>query len=218
MTTRTTARFAILIFLLLSVGLSALAARPARWVKRDAWQNVPGIFAAMGVAGGAWVADVGARDGYLTLRLADAVDDRGRVWAVDIDDEALDRLRDTLDEEEIGNVVVVHSEPDDPKLPWSKFDSVVIVNAYHEMDKYASMLEHISRALKPRGRLVLVEAISDHLRGQSRSRQTSAHEIEIAYVKEEVREAGFEIVQARDPFVEENDGGKPMWLLVAVPR
>ena len=216
--TRKPGRTFILIFVLLMAGSATFGARPARWQERDEWQNVSGIFSAMGVCNDAWVADVGSKDGYLTLQLAEAVGPQGRVFAVDIDDDALERLRDRLADEEIGNVTTVHSETDDPKLPWRTFDAVVIVNAYHEMDEYASMLEHIRRALKPGGRLVVVDGISDGRRGKSRSRQTSSHEIDMKYVKQDLVEAGFEIVQSRDPFVVDRDDGDQVWLLAAVPR
>lgn len=218
MTTRKPSAIVILIFILLVACSAAEGARRERWEERDEWQNVPGIFSAMGVGLGARVADVGSRDGYLTLRLADAVGISGRVYAVDIDDEALERLHETLEDEDIGNVVTVLSETDDPKLPGRSFDAVVIVNAYHEMDQYASMLEHIRRALKPGGRLVVVDAISEGKRGESRSRQTSSHEIALDYVKQDLVEAGFEIVQSRDPFVDERDDGDQMWLVAAVVR
>ena len=58
------------------------------WAKRDKWQDVPGIFEAMAVQPGSHVADVGSREGYLTVRLAEAVGAEGRVYAVDIDGDA----------------------------------------------------------------------------------------------------------------------------------
>ena len=215
---RQSSRIMILLFILLTACFTAEGARRERWQERDEWQNVPGIFSAMGACRNAVVADVGSRDGYLTLRLADVVGDTGRVYAVDIDEEALDRLRDTLEDEGIKNVVTVHSESDNPKLPRGTFDAVVIVNAYHEMDEYEPMLEHVRRALKPGGRLVVVDAIDANHRGESRSSQTASHEIGLEYVKKDLVDAGFEIVQARDPFVDERDDGDQMWLLAAVPR
>lgn len=189
-------------------------AQSDRWERRDQWQNVSGIFEAMGAAEGNAVADIGARDGYLTVRLAEVVGASGRVYAVDIDADALRDLRHNLAVEDTSRVILVHSVPDDPRLPSGVLDAAVVVNAYHEFTAYAAMLAHIKAALKPGGRLVLVEPIAESRREASRSEQTSHHEIAIGYARADLEEAGFEIVDAQDPFVERRRRNDEMWLLV----
>ncbi|MFQ5572049.1 MAG: class I SAM-dependent methyltransferase [Rhodothermales bacterium] len=201
-------------FSLLLVAPSTCSGQNDRWVKRDAWQNVPGIFEAMDLREGSRVADVGARDGYLTVRLARAVGEHGHVYAVDIDRKALEDLRDNLADEDTSRVTLIHSVPDDPMLPEGTLDAVVVVNAYHEFRAYASMLDHIKAALKPGGRLVLVEPISDRRRDASRKQQMSSHEIALHFARADLKEAGFEILEERDPFIERTHNSDEMWLLV----
>src|SRR6187401_1281277 len=74
---------------------------------RDAWQRVPDIFAAMGVAEGSVVADIGAGGGYFTARLSKAVGATGRVYAVDVSSSALTGLRQRVGREGLTNVEVV---------------------------------------------------------------------------------------------------------------
>ena len=200
--------------LILFMHVPSACAQNDRWAKRDKWQDVPGIFEAMVVQPGSHVADVGARDGYLTVRLAEAVGAEGHVYAVDIDGDALKKLRKKLADEDTSRVTLVHSEPDDPMLPDGALDAVVVVNAYHEFEAYTSMLEHIKAALKPGGRLVLVEPISKSRRVAMREVQEDSHEIGISYARADLEAAGFDILDERDPFVKRKDNGDEMWLLV----
>jgi FkbM family methyltransferase len=81
--------------------------RAAQERGREQWQNVDLIFAEMGVRPGATVADIGAGDGFFTSRLARSVGGKGRVFAVDIDDAVMARLRKRLQEDGIDNVTIV---------------------------------------------------------------------------------------------------------------
>jgi precorrin-6B methylase 2 len=189
-------------------------AQNERWKARDAWQDVPGILEAMGVQEGSHVADVGARDGYLTVRLAAAVGPTGHVYAVDIDADALEKLQKNLAAEDTSRVTRIHSMPDDPMLPAERLDAAVVVNAYHEFKAYTAMLRHLKSALKPGGRLVLVEPLSSRRRDATRAEQADHHEIALAYARADLEAVGFEIVEARDPFVERRRQNDEMWLLV----
>jgi predicted methyltransferase len=182
---------------------------------RERWQKVDEIFAALRLTPGATVADVGSGDGFFTTRLARAVGASGRVIAVDIDDRALDRLRRRLEEQRIENVTVVKGAAGDPKLPEGALDAALIVNAYHEMREHQSILAAIRRALKPDGRLVLVEPVRDSRRGRPRDDQVRDHEIDPEYVLREARAAGFRIVGLVDPFTVRNEDVE--WLMALQP-
>ena len=195
----------------------AVAAPSAQESRRDAWQNVDGIFAAMNVKPGAVVADVGAGDGYFTTRLSKAVGESGKVYAVDVNPAQLVRLRNRVEEAGEGNVEIVQGELADPRLPAGVLDAALIVNAYHEMSEYASMLAQIKAALKPNGRLVIVEPISESRRHRPRAEQTKNHEIAMDLVLADVREAGFVAVAAQDPFVSRPNGRDVEWMLVLAP-
>lgn len=190
---------ACLACLLVGASLSAQERAPDESV-REQWQKVDQIFVAMGVREGATVADVGAGDGFFTSRLSRAVGAQGHVFAVDIDDKALERLRRRLQDEHVQNVTVIKGAPDDPQLPERELDAALIVNAYHEMPQYQSILAALRRALKPDGRLVIVEPVSESKRGRPRPDQIRDHEIDPEYVLQDARAAGFRVVGLQDPF------------------
>src|SRR5688572_29119148 len=125
-------------------------------VKRDDWQRVEDVFREMGVGSGSHVADLGAGGGYFTTRLAKAVGVQGRVYAVDVNPVSLRELREALPKD-LTNIEIVRAEEDDPKLPAGQLDAVLVVNAYHEFADYAAVLARVREALKPGGRLVLIE-------------------------------------------------------------
>jgi ubiquinone/menaquinone biosynthesis C-methylase UbiE len=106
---------------------------------------------------GATVADLGAGSGYFTTRLARAVGNTGKVYAVDIQQGMLDLLQKAVARERLTNVVPVLGAVNDPKLPAESLDLVLMVDVYHEFSEPQRMLQHIRTALKPGGRLVLLE-------------------------------------------------------------
>ncbi len=186
-------------------------------VSRDAWQRPDDIVAALGLVAGSRVADVGAGDGYFTTRLARAVGPEGRVLAVDIEQKMLDALKQLVEKEKLSNVDLIRAEADDPRLPNDSLDAVLIVQAYHEMVQHATVLGHIRKALKPTGRLVIVEQITDGLRDEQRARQIKAHELAPEYAVGELHAAGFR-VERLDGAFSRNPATKEMnWVIVAVP-
>lgn len=208
-------RIAMLAVPLLGVALGGARAQES---VREEWQRVPDVLAALAIGPGSHVADVGAGDGYFSVRLARAVGDSGRVYAVDISPEQLSRLRARLEREGIGNVEVIEGRPDDPRLPEAALDAALIVNAYHEMTEYPEMLGHLRRALKPGGRLVIVEPITPRLREATRDHQVDDHEIAPWFIEAELRGAGFHVVQLVDPFTTRGRGDAQESLIVALPR
>lgn len=103
------------------------------------------------------VADVGAGTGYHSWRLAEAVTSTGRVYAVEVQPEMLDRLGRNMAARALTNVVPVLGTSTDPRLPKGALDCILMVDVYHEFDRPCEMLERLCRALKPSGRLVFVE-------------------------------------------------------------
>lgn len=182
---------------------------------RDGWQRVPDVFAALEIGEGSHVADIGAGSGYFTVRLADQVGSSGRVYAVEIDESSLRRLRDRLDDDGFANVEVIRGEVDDPRLPRAALDAVLVVDAYHEMTQHQAMLERMREALVPGGRLVMLD-FSPPDPSTSRREQTARHRIAIEIAERELVEAGFEI-RARDADFAEADGYRRshQWMLVA---
>ncbi|HJR61140.1 MAG TPA: methyltransferase domain-containing protein [Vicinamibacterales bacterium] len=219
---RTNRRLAALLAgMALVIASPAFAEQSARGAhgeeQREAWQKVGGILEAMQVRPGAVVADVGAGDGFFTKRLAGAVGAEGRVFAVDVGADALRRLRKRVADEALSNVEVIEGAVDDPKLPAASIDAALIVNAYHEMTEHQAMLTKIRAALKPGGRLVIVEPISRSRRDSRRDEQTRNHEIAADFVREDARAAGFTQVLLQDPFTSRPQGQDEEWILVLTP-
>lgn len=179
-------------------------------------RNIDTLFEALQLHEGTWVADIGSREGFFTIRMAPKVGKSGHVFAVDIDHTALEDLHQNLDEHDISNVTPVYSISDNPMLPSGVLDAVLIRNTYHEFNAPLSMLSHIKRALKAGGRLVIAEPISDNLLDDSREQQARNHDIAVKYVKEDLAQAGFKVIQEMEQYSVNNRGTR-MWLLVAQP-
>jgi ubiquinone/menaquinone biosynthesis C-methylase UbiE len=103
------------------------------------------------------VADIGAGTGYYTFRLSKLVGPKGKVFAVDIQPEMLTFMRKRIWDAKIKNVDLVLGKIDDPKLPVSSTDTILLVDVYHEFSHPFEMTEAMVKALKPKGRLVFVE-------------------------------------------------------------
>lgn len=203
----------------LSMIVCALAGLAAQQqTNRDAWQKVDEVLAALDVRDGSRIADVGAGDGYFTIRLGRRVGPSGRVFAADVSDRALARLRGNVAREGLANVEPILSRQDDPQLP-GDLDAILVVNAYHEFKQPDALLRHFRAALRPGGPLVILEPISERRRGLARDDQTGAHEIDAQHVEAELRAAGFRVARLEDPFTS-RPAQPPIdeWLIVAIAR
>jgi len=106
---------------------------------------------------GASVADIGAGSGFITERLAARVGPTGRVFANDLQPQMLQILGRRLAQRNITNVTLVQGTIDDPKLDPASVDLEIMVDVYHELSQPQAMLRRLRAALKPGGRLVLLE-------------------------------------------------------------
>jgi len=104
------------------------------------------------------VADVGAGEGYYTVRLAPAVGRKGRVLAEDIVAEVRDSLSDRVQRENLDNVAVKLGTPDNPMLPPESFDRVFLVHMYHEVQSPYAFLWHMREGVKKDGIVVVVDS------------------------------------------------------------
>jgi protein-L-isoaspartate O-methyltransferase len=112
---------------------------------------------ALGIKPGQVVADVGAGSGYYTVRLAKQVGELGRVYATDVQPEMIAILQQRLSRERIDNVELVQSTEVNPRLPEGRFDLILMVDVYHELSRPQEVLRKLRTALKPDGRIVLIE-------------------------------------------------------------
>ena len=125
---------------------------------RDRLGEAEAVIAFAGVTPGMSVADIGAGEGYYTVRLARMVGAKGRVLAQDIVPETRDRLGVRVEREGLDNVTVRLGLSDDPKLPAASFDRIFLVHMYHEVEQPYPFLWHLRAGLKPGGLVVVVDA------------------------------------------------------------
>ena len=136
---------------------------------------------------GMTVADIGAGEGYYTVRLAARVGDKGRVLAQDIDSGALRRLGARVEREHLNAVSIQHGAQDDPRLPEGSFDRVLMIHMYHEIAEPYAFLWRLWPALKPGGSVVVVDA----------ERPTDQHGTPAALLLCEFKTAGFRLMAFR---------------------
>lgn len=132
----------------------------ASWLEREereAEENPTKLLELFELKPGDRIADIGVGSGYHTRRIAPIVGDEGQVYAVDIQPEMLDILIRGLTKEDITNVTPVLGQIEDTKLPPNLIDMAFMVDVYHECSHPFEMIQSICRALKPGGRLILVE-------------------------------------------------------------
>ena len=125
---------------------------------RDRLGEAEEVMRLAGVKPGMWVADIGAGEGYYTVRLAPLVGSKGRVLAEDIVPATRDRLAQRVQREKLDNVAVQLGLPDDPKLPAKSFDRVFLVHMYHEVTSPYAFLWHLREGLKDGGEVIVVDA------------------------------------------------------------
>jgi SAM-dependent methyltransferase len=125
---------------------------------RDRLGEAEAVIAFAGVAPGMSVADIGAGEGYYTVRLSHAVGPRGRVLAEDIVPAVRDRLALRVQRENLDNIFVRLGLPEDPKLPLAGFDRIFLVHMYHEVERPYEFLWHLRQGLKTDGLVVVVDA------------------------------------------------------------
>jgi len=151
----------------------ALPAPPARLFRqqdlglleapdRDQWQKPDQIMDALAIAEGSVVAELGAGGGWFTLRLATRVGPNGLVYAEDIQPGMIEGIARRMKAENLANVKPILGTPTDPRLP-PGLDAALIADAYHEMNEpsdpsvIVTLLRNIGSALKPQGRLGIVD-------------------------------------------------------------
>src|SRR5687767_143988 len=153
--------------------------------QRDNRNEATTVMDLAGVGDGMTVADIGAGEGYYTVRLAERVGPRGRVLAQDIDREALDRLGQRVLRERLDNVSVRLGTPDDPKLPENSFDRVFMVHMYHEVQEPYAFLWRMRSALRKGGQVIVVDV----------DRPTDEHGIPPQLLFCEFAAVGFKLVE-----------------------
>jgi SAM-dependent methyltransferase len=124
---------------------------------RDERGEATRVLDRLGVRAGMRVADIGAGDGYYTVRLARRLGRGATIYAEDVQAEYLERLRARLARERIEGVTLVHGAPRDPKLPAGGVDVAILAHVYHEIENPYEFLYRLHAALAPGARVAIID-------------------------------------------------------------
>ena len=182
--------------------------------KRDEWQRPVEVMDALAVKPGNRVADIGCGRGYFTFHLAAHVGAEGKVYAVDIDQEAINKVQERKEHEKFEQVEPILGASADPHLP-NDLDVVLIVDTYHEFREYDLMIQAVFRALKPGGRLAIIDGEAPA--GRPRTEYHRLHTIPAELVRREVTRHGFVFKESRPGFYDAEYGKKMYFLIFERP-
>lgn len=156
--------------------------------QRDSMGEAAKVMDLAEIRPGMTVADIGAGEGYYTVRLAERVGRKGRVLASDIDRDVLGRLGQRIERERLDNVSLKLGTPDDPRLPENSFDRIFLVHMYHEVQEPYAFLWRLWPSLREGGRVVVVDV----------DRPTSQHGIDPLLLSCEFERVGFKLDAFKD--------------------
>jgi len=208
----------VLLALFLLIGFAGIAFQSIRTLQRltiveadrDEWQRPSEVIRRLNLKKGSVVVDFGSGAGYFALKLSDAVGDTGKVVAVDIRSFSLLFLRMRALLQHKDNIRIIVGDPDDPHLGGAIVDAVLISNTYHELNNPQPILHHLSTALRPGGRLVIIDP-GPHL---ADSTSNPEHSAVPEIVEADLRREGFEILSRDDSFIQPA-AADSWWLIVA---
>jgi SAM-dependent methyltransferase len=150
---------------------------------RDAWQKPHAVIQALALQPAARVADIGAGTGYFSARLANMLP-QGRVYAVDVEPDMVRYLEARAKRENLRNLTAVAGAPDDPRLP-EKVDLILLVDVYHHIEDRARYFRALRGALRPGGRIAIIDFTLDSPQGPPRAARVAPQT-----VKTEMQAAG----------------------------
>ena len=190
-------------------------ARDAEWEKRDAWQRPTEVMDNLGIRAGSVVADVGAGGGYFTFHLASRVGPHGKVYAQDVLESQLEKIRERAKREGLSQIETILGNQSDPRLPPGALDAILLVLTYHEMENYDAMLVGMARALKPAGLLAVIDPQGEP--NQSRSSYAKEHKMSKELVLQDVARHGLRLVREANGFVSADDNSRLFFLIFEKP-
>jgi len=161
--------------------------------ERDSDERPETLLDALSIQPGMTVADVGAGFGYFTWRLARRVGARGRVLAIDIQPEMVQRLRQEAQERELAQVEAKLGTARNPGIEEKSLDLALLANSYHEFSEPEAVLAALRKSLKPGGSLVVIE-----YRKEEPSPMSPLHRMSLVELRAEIEPAGFDLVRILD--------------------
>jgi predicted methyltransferase len=181
---------------------------PKRWAAqferegREVSDRQAEILAALDLRAGMAVADVGAGTGLFTLALAERVGPKGQVYAVDVQAYFLDHIGQKARKSKLDNVTLVRADQASAKLPEGSVDLVLMCDSYHHVEQPAAYLASLKAALRPGGRLAIVDYIA--IEGKSEAWMLDHVRATPTEFRAEIESAGFRFLRAHEGVLEEN--------------
>ncbi|RLD50578.1 MAG: hypothetical protein DRI97_16840 [Bacteroidetes bacterium] len=159
---------------------------PDGWeTNQTSYQPSDIVLKAIELKEGMVVGEIGAGRGRYSVILADAVGEKGLIYANDIDKEDLDYLNLRCERDGITNITIIKGKELDPLLPENKLDMIFIVNSYHHFSSPVELLQNAKPALKASGTLVIIEGVPGRY-GRSSTHATTREDL-----LSQVKEAGY---------------------------
>ncbi len=153
--------------------------------------HIDQVMDALGIKPGKNVADIGAGSGWFTVRAARRVTATGRVYAVEINPEAIRYIKERAEKEKLTNVQTVMGKGDSPELPPDSVDAVLMLKTYHEIAKPVDLLRNLRPALKTGARVGIID----------REGNGENHGVQKKVVLREAEQAGYALVEEHDDWV-----------------
>ncbi len=158
---------------------------------RDQRLHIDQVMDALAIAPGKTVADIGAGSGWFTVRAARRVTATGTVYAVDINPEAIDYIKQRIKKEQLSNVKTILSQPDNPELPPGSVDAVLLLKVYHEVANPVALLHNLRGSLRPGARVGIID----------RNGNGENHGVQKDVVIHEAGQAGYRLLEEHDDLV-----------------
>ena len=155
---------------------------------RDERLQIGRVMEILGIGQGKNVADIGAGSGWFTVRAAQRVGDSGRVYAIDINPEAIRYMDNRVQKEKLKNVTTIQGREDNPLLPSGAVDAVLLLKTYHEVAKPVGLLRNLRAALRPGAKVGIID----------RNGNGENHGVQRGVVIKEAAEAGYELIGSYD--------------------
>ncbi len=158
---------------------------------REQKLHIDQVMDALGIKRGKNVADIGAGSGWFTVRAARRVTETGTVYAVDINPEATNYIKERAEKEKLTNVRTVMGKGDSPELPANSIDAVLMLKTYHEIAKPVDLLRNLRPALRIGARVGIID----------REGNGENHGVQKKVVLQEAELAGYRLVEEHDDWV-----------------
>ncbi|HEY1676525.1 MAG TPA: class I SAM-dependent methyltransferase [Candidatus Sulfotelmatobacter sp.] len=155
---------------------------------RDERLQINRVMDILGITAGKSVADIGAGSGWFTVRAAKRVGASGPVYAVDINEDAVQYIEKRAQKEKLPNVKAILSSPDDPGLSENSVDAVLMLKTYHEIANPVTLLKNLRPALRPGAKIGIID----------RNGNGEDHGIQSDVIVREAGEAGYKLLDKYD--------------------